>query len=148
MKRYRGVLISGFWLLATLAVGMLDHGSLLRALWPALVAVGVIVWLKHAAAGLACGVAAAAPLLAHGSPLGALRLALADYLFPAVQGPWRVGAIGFTLVLGSFAGMVAGTAAAAYALMAVGWPPVMATGAAAALLTLWTRSLALRQMGT
>ncbi len=85
---------------------MLDHGSLLRALWPALVAVGVIVWLKDAAAGLACGVAAAALLVAHGPPLAALRLALADHLFPAVQGPWRVGAIGFTLVLGSFAGML------------------------------------------
>lgn len=85
---------------------MLDHGSLLRALWPALVAVGVIVWLRHAAAGLACGVGAAALLLGNGDPLAALRLALADHLFPAVQGPWRIGAIGFTLVLGSFAGML------------------------------------------
>ena len=48
-------------------------------------------------------------LIIHAAPYGserclsALRLALADHLFPAVQGPWRVGAIGFTLVLGSFA---------------------------------------------
>lgn len=93
-------------LAATFAVGEAGNDSLFRALWPALVAIGVIVLLKEAALGLACGVAAAALLLAGGDPLKALRLALAEHVFPAMQGPWRVGALVFTLVLGSFAGIL------------------------------------------
>lgn len=91
---------------ATFAVGAAGGDSLLCALWPALVAIGVIVLLKEAALGLACGVAAAALLLAGGDPHKALRLALADHVFPAMQGPWRIGALVFTLVLGSFAGIL------------------------------------------
>ncbi len=91
----------------TFAVGAAaDADSLLRALWPALVALGVIVLLRAAALGLACGVAAGALLLAGGNPLPALRLAVAEHLFPALQGPWRIGALVFTLVLGSFAGLL------------------------------------------
>lgn len=93
-------------LVATFAIVAAGGDSLLRALWPALVAIGVIVLLKEAAVGLACGVAAAALLLAGGDPLKALRLALADHVFPAMQGPWRIGALVFTLVLGSFAGIL------------------------------------------
>lgn len=91
---------------ATLLVGSAGGDSLLRALWPAIVAIGVIVLLKQATLGLACGVAAAAFLLTGGDPVKALRLALVDHLFPAMQGPWRVGALVFTLVLGSFAGIL------------------------------------------
>ena len=93
-------------LAATLAVGTLGEASLLRSVWPALVALAAIVWLKQAAAGLACGVAAAALLLAGGNPVAGLRLALAEHVFPSMQGPWRVGALVFTLVLGSFAGLL------------------------------------------
>ena len=92
--------------LLTLAVGAAGGDSLLRALWPALVAVGVIVLLKEAALGLACGVASAALLLAGGDPLVGLRLALVEHVFPSMQGPWRIGALVFTLVLGSFAGIL------------------------------------------
>jgi len=100
------------WLAAALLVGLtylimaLGGESLLRALWPALVAVGVIILLREAVLGLACGVAAAALLLAAGDPLMALRLTLAEHFFPALQGPWRVGALVFTLILGSFAGIL------------------------------------------
>ncbi len=93
-------------LLATFAVGGLAEDSLMRALWPAVAAIASIVILRHAALGLACGVAAAALLLAGGHPVAALRLALADHCFPAVHGPWRVGALVFTLILGSFAGIL------------------------------------------
>ena len=91
---------------ATFVVGAAGGDSLLRALWPALVALGMIVLLREAAVGLACGVAAAALLLAGGDPLKALRLALAEHMFPSMQGPWRIGALVFTLVLGSFAGIL------------------------------------------
>ena len=105
MRRARWLAAAGC-LLATFAVAAMGGDSLLRALWPAMVAVCVIVLLKEAALGLACGVAAAALLLAGGEPLRALRLALAEHFFPAIQGPWRVGALVFTLVLGSFAGIL------------------------------------------
>ena len=91
---------------ATFLVLAAADDSLLRALWPALVAIVVIVLLKEAALGLACGVAAAALLLAGGDPVKALRVGFAEHVFPAVQGPWRVGALVFTLVLGSFAGIL------------------------------------------
>lgn len=93
-------------LLATLAVGDAGGDSLWRALWPAVVAIGVIVLLKEASVGLACGVLAAALLLTGGDPVKALRLALVEHVFPAMQGPWRIGALVFTLILGSFAGIL------------------------------------------
>lgn len=93
-------------LLATLAVGALGGDSLFRALWPAAVAIGVIVLLKEAAVGLACGVMAAALLLAGGDPVKALRLGMVQHVFPSMQGPWRIGALVFTLILGSFAGVL------------------------------------------
>jgi len=93
-------------LAATFLVVNAADDSLLRALWPALVAITVIILLKEAALGLACGVAAAALLLTGGDPVKALRLGLAEHVFPAVQGPWRIGALVFTLVLGSFAGIL------------------------------------------
>jgi tetracycline resistance efflux pump len=95
-------LLAATWLVAM--AGGAD--CLLRALWPAVVAVGVVILLRQAVVGLAFGVAAGALLLAGGQPVEALRLALAEHIFPAVQGPWRVGALVFTLVLGAFAGVL------------------------------------------
>ncbi|MCF7733868.1 MAG: hypothetical protein K9N23_19430 [Akkermansiaceae bacterium] len=105
MRGYRWLGVAGL-LLATFAVAAAGDDSWVRALWPAAVAMGAILLLKDAAAGLACGVAAAALLLTGGHPWPALRVTLVDYLFPALQGPWRIGAVGFTLVLGSFAGIL------------------------------------------
>jgi Na+/H+ antiporter NhaC len=93
-------------LAATLAVGNAAPDSLLRALWPAIVALGAILLLREAALGLACGVAAGVLLLTGGDPVAALRIGLADHIFPAMQGPWRVGALVFTLLLGAFAGVL------------------------------------------
>ncbi|MCP5533091.1 MAG: hypothetical protein H7A48_07950 [Akkermansiaceae bacterium] len=91
---------------ATFAVGALGDGSLLRSVWPALVAFAGIVLLKEAAAGLALGVAAAALLVAHGNPASALRTVMMDHLFPAMQGPWKIGSLVFTLLIGAFAGVI------------------------------------------
>ena len=96
-----GLLLAGSW-----AVVGAGEGSLLRALWPALVALGSIVLLKEAALGLGCGVAAGALLLAGGNPLEGMRMGLADHVFPAMEGPWRVGSLVFTLMLGAFAGVL------------------------------------------
>ncbi|MEB3329963.1 MAG: Na+/H+ antiporter NhaC family protein [Candidatus Sericytochromatia bacterium] len=100
------------WGLLVLAAGLTlwlatwPSDTLLRALWPALVAMAALVVTRHAVAGLALGVAAAALLLAGGAPLTAARDVLASHLFPALQGPWRLGALGFTLLLGAFAGLL------------------------------------------
>jgi hypothetical protein len=91
-----GLLLAGSW-----AVVGAGEGSLLRALWPALVALGSIVLLKEAALGVGCGVAAGALLLAGGNPLEGMRMGLADHVFPAMEGPWRVGSLVFTLMLGA-----------------------------------------------
>lgn len=91
---------------ATFAVALAGGDSMLRCLWPALVAVGVIMLTRHAAVGLACGVLTAGLLLADGGVVRALRLVLADHFFPSLEGPWRTGALVFTLVLGSFAGVL------------------------------------------
>lgn len=93
-------------LAATFAVGGLGDASLFRALWPALVAFAGIVLLRHAAAGLALGVAAAGLLVAGPDPLAALRVVMTEHLFPAMQGPWRIGALVFTLAIGAFAGVI------------------------------------------
>lgn len=93
-------------LAATLTIESWPVDSLSRTLWPAAVAVSSIVLLRDAAGGLACGVASAALLLSGGSPVAALRIALADHGLPSIQGPWRVGALVFTLLLGAFAGVL------------------------------------------
>jgi Na+/H+ antiporter NhaC len=90
----------------TFAVTRLDEESLFRAIWPAVVAIGSIILLHEAAIGLMLGVAAAALLLCAGDPIKALRLALEGHVFPAMQGSWRIGALVFTLILGSFAGIL------------------------------------------
>jgi len=83
-----------------------DPPAFLTALWPALCALAVILITRHAAMGLASGVVAGALLIHHAYPLGALRAIFADYIFPSLDGPWHVGALIFTLVLGAFAGLL------------------------------------------
>lgn len=77
-----------------------------HALWPAVVSLAGILLLRKAAAGLACGVAAGALLLAGGDITAAPRVLFEGHAFPAMQGPWRTGALVFTLILGAFAGML------------------------------------------
>jgi len=77
-----------------------------KSLWPAICALVVIVLTRHAALGLGSGVVAGALLIHHGNPAGALRAIFSDYIFPSLDGPWHVGAIVFTLILGAFAGLL------------------------------------------
>lgn len=91
---------------ATFVVAWSVDGGMLRALWPAAVAVAAILLARHAVAGLACGVVAGALVLTGGDVPAMPRVLLADHAFPAMQGPWRTGALVFTLVLGAFAGLL------------------------------------------
>ncbi len=90
----------------SLALPAFGPPAALTALWPALCALTLIILTKHAALGLAGGLAAGALLIHHGDPAGALRAVFADYVFPALDGSWHVGAIVFTLILGAFAGLL------------------------------------------
>jgi Na+/H+ antiporter NhaC len=100
------IAISIVLLAVSLLLPMFGPPAALTALWPAVCALILIVLTKHAALGLAGGLAAGALLIHHGDPAGALRAIFADYLFPALDGSWHVGAIVFTLILGSFAGLL------------------------------------------
>ncbi len=102
MKIAVPILLLGF----SLALPMFGPPAALTALWPAVCALILIILTKHAALGLAGGLAAGTLLIHHGEPAGALRSVFADYIFPALDGSWHVGAIVFTLILGAFAGLL------------------------------------------
>lgn len=78
----------------------------LAPFWPILAALAVILFTRHAAAGLGAGVIAGCLVLGGGSPVEAVRIAVADHLFPALDGTWHVSALIFTLLLGAFAGVL------------------------------------------
>lgn len=72
-------------------------------LLPAVVALVTIVWTRKAAIALFSAVVVGVLMLHGGNPLVASKALFVDYLFPALSGPWHMGPIVFTLVLGSFA---------------------------------------------
>lgn len=78
----------------------------LGALLPPVIAFAAIFVLRKAWAGLFLGGIAGAFLLSGGQPMGAFRVYLESGVFPALDGPWHVGAILFTFLLGSFAAVV------------------------------------------
>lgn len=96
----------GVLILVSFAVAGLDTASIARSLWPAFVAVVGIIATGNAIAGLGAGVLAGGILLAGGVVFEVPRLVLHGHVFPAAQGPWRIGAIAFTLILGAFAGLL------------------------------------------
>ncbi|MCB1182469.1 hypothetical protein KDM41_03475 [bacterium] len=92
-------LVAGTALFAALPTG-------LRALWPPLVALVVIVLGRHAMGGLLAGAFAGAVIARHGDPWQAYLSLAADHLAPSLQSPWKTGAVAFTLVLGGFAAVL------------------------------------------
>ncbi len=93
-------------LLASLIIARVAGLVAIEPLWPAAVAIGVIVATRSAASGLAAGVLAGGILLADGNPLETVRVTLAEHFFPQLDGAWHVGALVFTLQLGAFAGLL------------------------------------------
>ncbi len=65
-------------------------------------ALATILLTRHAVLGLFFGALTGCLFLMHGDLWAAARSLLAGHFFPALQGPWRVGAILFTLILGAF----------------------------------------------
>ncbi len=83
--------------------GPLAESASLRALWPAVVALVVIVVTHQAILGLFFGALAGVMFLTGGQVFGSVVSLTEDHFFPALSGPWHVGAILFTLILGAFA---------------------------------------------
>ncbi len=75
----------------------------LWVLLPAVVALVTIVWTRKAAISLFAAVVVGVLMLHGGDPIVSSKALFVDYLFPALSGPWHLGPIVFTLVLGSFA---------------------------------------------
>ena len=75
--------------LASFAVAWWADPTMVRSLWPAVVAVSSILVLRNAAFGLGCGVVAGAIVITSGDVMAVPRVLLADHAFPALQGPWR-----------------------------------------------------------
>ena len=75
----------------------------LWVLLPAVVALITIVWTRKAAISLFAAVVVGVLMLHGGNPLVSSKALFVDYLFPALSGPWHMGPIVFTVVLGSFA---------------------------------------------
>jgi Na+/H+ antiporter NhaC len=93
-------------LVVTLVLALTGARGAWVACWPAVVSLGVIVTTRHAAAGLAAGLLAGCLLISGAAPGETLRALFADHLFPSLLGPWHVGALVFTLLLGAFAGVL------------------------------------------
>jgi Na+/H+ antiporter NhaC len=81
-------------------------GLELRAVWPPLVALAVILATRHALAGLLTGAFCGAVIVAGGDPWQAWLALFADHLAPSLASPWKTGAIAFTLILGGFAAVL------------------------------------------
>lgn len=93
--------------LAVLATWPLAWSGLeLRALWPPVVALAVIIATRHALAGLLVGAFCGAVILAGGEPWAAWLALWAEHLAPSLGSSWKTGAIAFTLVLGGFAAIL------------------------------------------
>ncbi|NNJ86474.1 MAG: hypothetical protein HKP20_04830, partial [Akkermansiaceae bacterium] len=74
----------------------------MMTVWPAAVAMATILLSRQPILGLLAGALAGCLLLYSGNVGAAITSLVEDHFFPSMQGPWRVGAILFTLVLGSF----------------------------------------------
>lgn len=91
-------LIASLW-----SIVLIDTPHYLKVLWPACMALLTILVFKQAAVGLAVGALSGCIFLADGDLFGAIKDLTTEHFFQSIQGPWSIGAILFTLVMGAFA---------------------------------------------
>lgn len=77
-----------------------------RSLWPSLLALFLVWWLRRVIVALIVGGLAGALLLEGGNAWAAGERMAVDYLLPSLTNGWRVGSILFTLLLGGFAALL------------------------------------------
>lgn len=90
--------------LSTFAFCGADIG--LRAVWPSIVALGLVFLLRRVLVGLMAGAAAGALLLAEGNPAAGFVGLFDAHLIPVLTNRWNACAIVFTLMVGGFAALV------------------------------------------
>ncbi len=76
------------------------------ALWPTILALGVILATRSALSGLLAGALAGAAILKGGDLAGAVALLARDHFWAGLFSPWKSGAIVFTILLGGFAAVL------------------------------------------
>ncbi len=78
----------------------------IRAFWPSVVALGVVLLIRRVLTGLLAGGTAGVIIIAGGNPIKAYLSFFSDHLIPALQDSWKIGAIIFTLLLGGFVALI------------------------------------------
>jgi len=102
-KQKKSVIIVWGVVLLSISLAVVDRTSdaiILRALWPALVALVVTVYTRQAILGLLLGAFSGVLFLSGGNVFSSLKVMVEEHFFPALSGSWHVGAILFTLILG------------------------------------------------
>ncbi|GAA5494751.1 hypothetical protein Rhal01_00915 [Rubritalea halochordaticola] len=103
VRKYQPAITLCLLLLISWVLSATTQSTSIAALWPAFVALATIIASRQAVAGLFAGALSGCLFLTHGN-LGQSFISLTEsHFFASMQGSWRIGAILFTLVLGSFA---------------------------------------------
>lgn len=98
------ILWSVSWPIAWMVGG--ESGALLPALWPSIVALGVVFLTRHALLGLVAGAAGGAIILSDGEPWAAFLSLMGEHFAPHWNSEWKMSAVAFTLLLGGFAAVL------------------------------------------
>ncbi len=77
-----------------------------RALWPSVVALGLVLLWRNVLLSLTLGGLAGCIILAEGRPMEALGLLIGDLFLPIWSSSWKLGALAFTLILGGMAALI------------------------------------------
>ncbi|WOO41902.1 Na+/H+ antiporter NhaC family protein [Rubellicoccus peritrichatus] len=80
--------------------------SMVKALWPSIVALGLVVLLRRVLLALVLGGLAGCIILTNGNPIDALAYLLNDLFIPIWSSSWKLGALAFTLILGGMAALI------------------------------------------
>ncbi|WP_309385098.1 Na+/H+ antiporter NhaC family protein [Cerasicoccus frondis] len=83
-----------------------QSGQLIPALWPSIVALGVVYLTRNALLGLVAGAAGGAIILCAGRPWVAFLSLMGDHFAPHFTSEWKMSAVAFTLLLGGFAAVL------------------------------------------
>ncbi|MEO0796622.1 MAG: Na+/H+ antiporter NhaC family protein [Verrucomicrobiota bacterium] len=83
-----------------------ETGAIIPALWPSIVALGVVFLTRKALLGLLAGAAGGAIVLTDGDPWQAFLALTGEHFAPHFSSEWKMSAVAFTLLLGGFASVL------------------------------------------
>lgn len=78
----------------------------IQAIWPSIVALSVVLITRKALAGLLVGAISGVLILSKGNFWEAYLSLFSDHLAPQFESSWKMGAVGFTLLMGGFAAVL------------------------------------------